>query len=85
MTLKSHKDDILILCACFLFVVGSGLLIAALSIPPVGEIHSSVLISSGEAFTFASALLGIGVAASRRVNDIMETLRKHGLIDKKDQ
>lgn len=38
---------------------GVVLLILAFYAPPVGEIHSSVLVGYGETLTFAGSLLGI--------------------------
>lgn len=40
-------------------VTGVGLLIAGFCVPPVGEIHNSVLIAFGEISTFAGALFGV--------------------------
>lgn len=45
--------------ALFLTVVGCGLLIAGFIVPPLGEIHPSVLIAFGEILTFVGALFGI--------------------------
>ena len=38
---------------------GSALLIAGFVIPPMGEIHHSVLIAFGEILTFSGSLIGI--------------------------
>lgn len=43
----------------FLIIVGCGLLIAGVAIPPAGEIHPSILVAFGEVCTFAGAVLGI--------------------------
>lgn len=42
-----------------LCIFGCGLLIAGISIPPVGVIDSSVLVAFGEILTFAGSLIGI--------------------------
>lgn len=42
-----------------LCVFGCGLLVAGISIPPVGVIDSSVLVAFGEILTFAGSLIGI--------------------------
>lgn len=39
--------------------LGCGILVAALIIPPPGEIHNSVLVAFGEIATFAGTLLGV--------------------------
>ena len=38
---------------------GSALLIAGFVIPPMGEIHHSILIAFGEILTFSGSLIGI--------------------------
>lgn len=45
--------------ACLLAIVGTLLLIAGFVVPPLGMIHSSVLVAFGEVFTFVGALMGI--------------------------
>ena len=45
--------------AVFLTVSGMAMLIMGLWMPPVGEIHSSVLVAYGEVSTFAGSLFGI--------------------------
>lgn len=39
--------------------LGCAILVAALIIPPPGEIHNSVLVAFGEISTFAGTLLGV--------------------------
>ena len=48
-----------LLIAVLLTIVGSGLLIAGFTVPPLGVINSSVLVAFGETSTFVAALLGI--------------------------
>lgn len=48
-----------LLVAVILTIVGSGLLIAGFSVPPLGIIDGSVLVAFGETITFVAALLGI--------------------------
>ena len=38
---------------------GGALLVAGFVIPPIGEIHHSVLIAFGEILTFSGSLIGI--------------------------
>lgn len=42
-----------------LLLLGGGLLIAGIAIPPSGEIHPSVLVAFGEIATFAGSVIGI--------------------------
>lgn len=57
--------------SALLVIVGLGLLIAAFCVPPVGEIHNSVLIAYGETLTFVGGLLGIDYSykAKRYINN----------------
>lgn len=45
------------------------------AVAPQGQIHDSVLIGSGETFTFAGALLGIEYAAKTAVLKIKQELK----------
>lgn len=45
--------------AVVLIFLGCGLLIAGFIVPPLGEIHPSVLIAFGEILTFVGAIIGI--------------------------
>ena len=56
---KDMKLNIQLVVACFLVLVGVGLLIAGFCVNPVGIIHNSVLIAFGEISTFAGALFGV--------------------------
>lgn len=58
MNEKARLDHRLFV-ALVLTIVGSGLLIAGFIVPPLGVIHSSVLVAFGETSTFVAALLGI--------------------------
>lgn len=53
------KLEIQLIAACFLIIVGVGLLIAGFCVPPIGIIDNSVLIAFGEILTFAGSLFGI--------------------------
>jgi hypothetical protein len=53
------KSTLQLIIASFLTIIGIGLLIAGLIIPPIGIIDTSVLIAFGEISTFAGALFGI--------------------------
>lgn len=48
-----------LLIATILTIIGSSLLIAGFTVPPLGVINSSVLVAFGETSTFVAALLGI--------------------------
>ena len=54
-----NQQQIQLIIACILVVVGIGLLIAGFCVVPVGIIHSSILVACGEVLTFVGALFGI--------------------------
>lgn len=56
---KQTELNFRLLIAAILTIVGSGLLIAGFVVPPLGIIHSSILVAFGETSTFIAALLGI--------------------------
>lgn len=47
------------LLGCVVVVAGLVLLFIGCYIAPMGQIHESVLVGVGEAFTFAGALIGV--------------------------
>lgn len=55
----TRKAKIQLRAALLLIFVGSALLVAGFFLPPLGQIHSSVLVAFGEILTFAGALFGI--------------------------
>lgn len=55
----NRNSLIQLLIAASLCLAGIVLLFLAFYSPPVGEIHSSVLVAYGETLTFAGSLLGI--------------------------
>lgn len=56
---EKSKLNLRLLVAVILTIVGSGLLIAGFTVPPLGIIHGSVLVAFGETSTFVAAVLGI--------------------------
>lgn len=59
MTQKFTHLKAQLVIASLVTALGIGLLIAGFVVPPLGIIDSSVLVASGEAFTFVGALLGV--------------------------
>lgn len=58
LTVK-EKMTIQLCLGIFLAIVGVALLWTGMFLPPLGEIHPSVLTALGEVFTFSGALIGI--------------------------
>ena len=48
-----------LITAIVMCLFGGTLLVAGFVVPPVGEIHHSVLIAFGEILTFSGSLIGI--------------------------
>ena len=63
--------------AVFMVIVGVGLLITGLIIPPKGEIHSSVLIAFGEIITFAFTIIGSVIGVSAHYKSIIKQILTH--------
>lgn len=57
--IKHTKLKWMIICAVLMVIVGCCLIIAGLIIPPIGEIHPSVLTAVGEFLTFSGSLFGL--------------------------
>lgn len=53
------KLNLRLIVVVILTIVGSGLLIAGFIVPPLGIIHSSVLVGFGETMTFLGGILGV--------------------------
>ena len=55
----SFRDKVAYIVTCTSFVIGAALSIAGLIIPPMGEVHPSVITLVGLFLSFCGALLGI--------------------------
>ena len=64
---KTTKLTIQVILSVILVLSGIVLLFMGFKVAPEGQIHASVLVGSGETFTFAGALLGIEYAAKTAV------------------
>ena len=64
---KPTKLTIQVILSVILVLSGIVLLFMGFKVAPEGQIHDSVLVGSGETFTFAGALLGIEYAAKTAV------------------
>lgn len=57
--LKHVKLKWMIICAVILVMIGCALILMGMFLPPIGEIHPSVLTALGEVFTFSGSLWGL--------------------------
>lgn len=72
---KTTKLTIQVILSVILVLSGIVLLFMGFKVAPEGQIHDSVLVGSGETFTFAGALLGIEYAAKTAVLKIKQELK----------
>ena len=49
----------MIICAVVLVFIGVSMILMGMFLPPIGEIHPSVLTALGEVFTFSGSLWGL--------------------------
>lgn len=75
------KEEIGYLLAAVSLIFGFALTIAGFCVPPVGEVHGSVLSVLGECFLFAAAVLGISLHVKSATRDMAEKLNRE--IDKR--
>jgi len=57
--LRHVKLKWMIICAVLLVILGCALILMGMFLPPMGEIHPSVLTALGEVFTFSGSLWGL--------------------------
>lgn len=57
--LRHVKLKWMIVCAVLLVILGCALILIGMFLPPMGEIHPSVLTALGEVFTFSGSLWGL--------------------------
>ena len=57
--LRHVKLKWMIVCAVLLVILGCALILMGMFLPPMGEIHPSVLTALGEVFTFSGSLWGL--------------------------
>lgn len=71
--------------ACFLCVAGVVLMFVALFLPPVGILSTSVLTGSGELLLTGGAILGVDVAYSIKLKQLLsDYIEKKPEEEKKD-
>lgn len=73
---KTTKLTIQVILSVIMVLSGIVLLFMGFKVAPEGQIHDSVLVGSGETFTFAGALLGIEYAAKTAVLKFKRELKQ---------
>lgn len=71
---NTTKEKILFGMSISSLAVGFGITIAGFCVPPIGEIHSTVLIVLGQCFVFAGAMLGYKLSVRNGVALVNEEI-----------
>lgn len=71
---KDTKEDIQICSAVGMLVAGVGLSIAGFIVPPVGQIHDSVLWFFAQCLIYAGSIFGIGIYINSKFNNLLNNL-----------
>lgn len=66
MTSK-NKNTVQFILAWVAIFIGVGLIFLSFLVPPMGEIHPSVLTAFGEILTFAGTVIGIDYSYKKKV------------------
>lgn len=67
---QDTKDWIKFISSIVLLVAGVVLIFISIYLPPIGQIHASVITVIGEIFTFVGAVFGIGEYAMIQIAKI---------------
>lgn len=74
---KTDSKDLQIWAAILLLISGVVLIFLGFFSPPIiGQIHTSVMYSSGELFTFASCLMGLNLHFHNLLQKTIATMQK---------
>lgn len=71
---KNTKEDIQTCTAVGMLVAGVGLSIAGFIVPPVGQIHDSVLWFFAQCLIYAGSIFGIGIYINSKFNSLLNNL-----------
>lgn len=72
---KERRTDIQIYSAVGMLIFGVGLTIAGFIVPPIGNIHDSVLWVLAQSLIYAGSALGINVYIQTKFNDLENKIR----------
>lgn len=72
---KERRTDVQICSAIGMLIFGVGLTIAGFIVPPLGDIHDSVLWVLAQSLIYAGSALGINVYIQSKFNDLENKMR----------
>ena len=81
MTSKEFRSQVGAITAVFAFLIGFGLTIAGFCVPPVGEVHDSVLWILGQCLLYTGTVLGISTHYATKLKEFEKEI-KNKLEDK---
>lgn len=73
---KETKDNITVGSAIGMLIFGVALTLAAFLLPPIGEIHDSVLWVLGQSLIYAGGALGIANYARQSAREAVEEMER---------
>ena len=71
------KEKLAILSACAAFLIGWALSIAGFIVPPLGEVHESILFILGQALVYAASVFGIAAYFKAESMQMKDDISKH--------
>lgn len=71
---KETKEDVQIWSAIGMLLAGVGLSIAGFIVPPVGQIHDSVLWFFAQCLIYAGSIFGIGIYINGKFNNLISNM-----------
>ena len=71
------KEKLAILSACAAFLIGWALSIAGFVVPPIGEVHESILFILGQALVYAASVFGIAAYFKAESIQMKDDISKH--------
>ena len=83
--IKHVKLKWMIICAVVLVFIGVIMILLSMFLPPIGEIHPSVLTALGEVFTFSGSLWGLNThyrIKTIKIDTDMDSKNKNSRLNK---
>lgn len=71
---KETKEIVQIFSAIGMLLVGTALAIAGFCVPPIGEIHDSVLWIFAQCLIYAGSIFGVGIYINGKFNHLQDKL-----------
>jgi hypothetical protein len=71
---KETKEDIQVCTAVGMLFLGSGLSVAGFIVPPLGQIHDSVLWFFAQCLIYAGSIFGIGIYVNGKFNQLIDKI-----------